>query len=96
MRVFVRRHRRIVGRSGEPRFHRHAPAGGGGGTVRRRLLAGAPERHGQFERGEDALADFEPAVLAQSFRSTGARPAGVGRRPVPLARLRAGAVEHRP
>ena len=94
--VAKRRHRRDPGRPEGPRLHRHPPAGGGGGALASALLAGAPRRHRQFERRAHALADRQQPVLGPLLRSESAGLAGMGRRIVPRARLRAGTLERRP
>ncbi len=92
----VRRHRRAVGRPGEPRLHRDPAAGGRGGAVGSARLAGAARRKRQFERRADALAGGERALAQPSVRPARSRRSGVGRRAVPRPRLPARPLEHRP
>jgi hypothetical protein len=62
---------------------------------RRALLAGAPRRHRQPQRRAHALADRQRPVACPSFQSESAGLARLGRRIVPCARVRAGALERR-
>ena len=87
MRAPLRRDRRNLGRPESARFHRDAAAGGGVGTSRHAVLAGAARRQREPERRADALADCERAVAAQRARSARSGAGRVGRRTVPGARV---------
>ena len=95
MRRALRRHRRIVGQPKGARFHRDASAGGCVGTIGHTVLAGAARRHGEPQRGADALADRERTVPAQRIGLESARNAGVGRGAFPGSRGTARTLDHR-
>ena len=96
MRRFVRRHRRIVGRSRSARLHRHAAARGRFGTIGRAVLAGPARRHREPQRCADAVAGRQPSLARQSARPARAGAECLGCRAVPGARLCPWSLEHRP
>lgn len=89
----LRRDRRNLGRPQSARLHRDEAAGGGLGTQRHSVLAGAARRRSGFERGADALADRERAIPLQRSRSARTGSIGVGCRAVPRARFAAGSLD---
>jgi len=72
------RHRRNMGRSQGARLRGDAAAGGRERTERHALLAGAPRRHCEFERGADALAHRVGAVAVEFARPASIWSAGMG------------------
>ena len=85
--------RRIVGRPGRARLHRHAAPRGGGRAQRSDGVAGAAWRQRQFERRADALAGGKRKQPGAPAQPQSAGRGGVGVRAVPRARVCAGAVE---
>ena len=95
MLVPLGRDRRAMGRPTRSRFHCHSAPRSRLGTQRHALLAGAPWRQCEFERGSDALAHRERSLARKPARSAGAGIAGMGRRTVPGARFTARSLEPR-